>query len=226
MSSQPLPSKNPALTRRPDGSLYVVTGASRTGKTTWVARRVERARRLLVWDSVGEWGQRFGCERVGSVGELSRAIFRRSRIAFEIPCSPENFGAFCRLAWVFVRASHGTVVVEELADVTSPGKAPLYWGELVRKGLRYGPEIYALTQRPSESDKTVMGNASVLHVHQMAREEDAKYMARELRCGVDKVDSLRPFQWLERDRRTGNLSAGELGRVGNLRKTGRQAPKK
>jgi hypothetical protein len=179
-----------------------------------VVQRCASARRLLVWDSVGEWGDRFKCERVRSVAELSRVIFRRARIAFDVPCTPENFAAFCRAAWIFIRAAPGVVVVEELADVTSPGKAPVYWGELIRKGLRYGPEIYALTQRPSESDKTVMGNASVLHVHQMARDDDARYMARELRCSVEQVDALKPFQWIERDRRTRELITGELGRKG------------
>ncbi len=216
------PSTQSPLIKRPDGSLYVVTGASRTGKTTWVVGRVKNARRLLVWDSVGEWADRFGCERVRSVAELSRVIFRRGRFAYDVPCTPENFAAFCRAAWIYIRANQGAVVVEELADVTSPGKAPVYWGELIRKGLRYGPEIYALTQRPSESDKTVMGNASVLHVHQMARDEDTKYMARELRCDVSKVDALAPFEWIERDRRTRELTTGRLDARGrNSRKVAR-----
>jgi hypothetical protein len=98
--------------------------------------------------------------------------------------------------------------VEELADVTSPGKAPVYWGEIVRKGLRYGPQIYALTQRPSESDKTVMGNVSIIHCHQMARSEDSAYMARELRIELALVDHLLPFHWIERDRRTKTLTNG------------------
>jgi len=134
------------------------------------------------------------------------------RLAFVVPCTPENFAAFCRLAWVFVRADLGTLVVEELADVTSPGKAPTYWGEIIRKGLRFGPDVYALTQRPSESDKTVMGNASVLHVHQMAREEDCRYMARELRVAPELIDGLIPFHWIERDRRTRELTHGAVTR--------------
>lgn len=211
--SDPSNPQRPQRQKRPDGTLYVVTGASRTGKTTWVAERVARARRLLVWDGAEEWQLRFHCRRVSSIQELAQWVKPGApplRLAFCAPCTPENFGAFCRLAWIFIRVDLGTVVVEELADVTSPGKAPVYWGELVRKGLRYGPEIYALTQRPSESDKTAMGNASVLHVHQMAREEDCKYMARELRCDPLEVDKLKPFQYLERDRRTRVMSTGAV----------------
>lgn len=209
----PPPAPRP-LIRRPDGSLYVATGATRTGKTTWVSQRVAHASRLLVWDSADEWS-RWRCLRVTSLADLAQHVKPNApdrRIAFVAPVSADNFGFFCRLAWIYVRGQVGTVVVEELADVTTPGKAPLYWGELVRKGLRYGPEIYALTQRPSESDKTVMGNASVLHCHQMARAEDSRYMARELRVDQQLVDKLLPFHWIERDRRTKLLSNGLLRR--------------
>jgi hypothetical protein len=191
-----------------------VTGASRTGKTTWVVERTARDRRFLVWDSAGEFSDLHRCERVDSVLALSKLVIPGAsarRIGFCVPVTAENFAAFCRLAWVYIRSHHpATVVVEELADVTSPGKAPTYWGEIVRKGLRYGPDIYALTQRPSESDKTVIGNASVLHVHQCALEIDVKYMAAQLRAPVEQVDALEPFHWIERDRRTKVLTSGRL----------------
>ena len=191
-----------------------MTGATRTGKTTWTAQRVKHDRRLLVWDSADEWGFKFRCQRVTDIGQLAQAVKPGAvdrRIAFVAPVTPLNFAYFCRLAWVYVRARPGTLIVEELADVTSPGKAPVYWGEIVRKGLRYGPSIYALTQRPSESDKTVIGNASILHVHQMARLDDSKYMARELRVADDLVEHLLPFHWIERDRRSKRLTNGRLG---------------
>jgi hypothetical protein len=219
-----MPSQNqkpaPQTQKRPDGSLYVVTGASRTGKTTWVDARTRAARRLLVWDSADEWSWRFNCRRVDSVFGLAQAVkpgANVARLAYCAPVTQESFAAFCRLAWVFIRADVGTLVIEELADVTTPGKAPTYWGEIVRKGLRYGPEIYALTQRPSESDKTVFGNASVIHTHQMDRVDDAKYMAKELRVEVSLMDALRPYHWVERDRRTKLLTQG-IVRPRNSRK--------
>ena len=57
-----------------------------------------------------------------------------------------------------------------------------------------------------------MGNVSVIHCHQMARSEDAKYMARELRIAPEVVDHLLPFHWIERDRRTKTLTNGTIRR--------------
>jgi hypothetical protein len=206
--------KPPNLQHRKDGTLYLVTGATRTGKTTWVVERVARARRLLVWDSAGEFSDLYGCLRVTSIRELAQLVKPGApprRIGFVAPVTPEVFAAFCRLAWIFVQAHElATVVVEELADVTTPGKAPIYWGLLTRRGLRYGPEIYALTQRPAESDKTVMGNAMVIHVHQCALESDAETLAAHLRVPMEHVDALEPFQWIERDRRTKTTTTGRL----------------
>lgn len=188
------------LVTRPDGRLVVVCGASRSGKTAWTAQQVKRAARLLVWDSVGEWADRYGCERVATLSALAAAVrppARAGRLAFY--GSPPQFDTFCRLAWVWLRAARGALVVEELADVTHPGKAPLAWGEIVRKGLRYGVDVYALTQRPSESDKSSIGNASVIHSHRMARDQDRRYIAAELGVPVADVEALAPLQWIERD---------------------------
>ncbi len=178
---------------------------------------MREARRLLVWDSAGEFADLHRCRRVATFKELANLVLSTAapaRIAFQpLRVDREYFEVWCRFASIFVRNHHpATVVVEELADVTSPNKAPAPWGELIRKGLRYGPDIYVLTQRPAESDKTSIGNASVLHVHQCALEIDVKYMAAQLRVPVDQVDSLMPFEFIERDRRTKQLTTGALTR--------------
>jgi hypothetical protein len=212
-----------AISQRTDGTLYVVSGASRSGKTSWIAQRVAAAPRLLVWDTVGEWAEKFHCKPRWSFEYLARDVIPGApaqRIAFQpmmgpdSPTMAEQFGGFCRMAYVAMRAHRRlTLVVEELADVTSPGKAPPAWGVICRRGLRFGPEIYGVTQRPSESDKTIMGNASVFHCHSMARADDARYMAKEMRIDQAAIDALEPLQFIERDRRTGTVRAGDLRRA-------------
>jgi hypothetical protein len=167
-----------------------------------------------VWDAKGEWW-RHGCAPVSSPAEL-RALVAIApaplhRLAYVRPCTAAEFDFFCRLAWVWLRQARGTLVVEELADVTHPGKAPVAWGEIIRKGLAYGPTIYAVTQRPSESDKTAIGNASLVHCHRMMLAIDCVYMARQLRVPVERVENLKPFEWIERDA-FGRVSSGKGGR--------------
>jgi hypothetical protein len=204
---------------RPDGVLYAVAGFSRSGKTTWVAHQVKKARRLLVWDyPKGEWATRYKCRRVSTFEELRRCVVpgaKPERIAFmRVSETPdEDFQAWARLAWVYVRAHGAPVIAEELSSVTNPGKAPAAWGNICRMGLGYGSDIYAITQRPAESDKTSLGNASVVHCGIMGTLEDRKTMARYLDVSLAEVEALRQFQWIERDRRDFALRRGVVKRA-------------
>lgn len=190
--------------RRPDGKLYGVLGKSRSGKTVWTARQVETARRLLVWDYKNEWWRLFGCRRITSLHELGACVKPGApveRLAF---CSPgmtdrEVFDRFCRLAFVWLQVDIGSLIIEETSAVTTPSKAPAAYGDILRMGLGFGCDIYALTQRPQESDKTAYGNATVLHCHMMQTDDDRLYVAKKLLgVPVDQFAALQPLQWIER----------------------------
>lgn len=158
-----------------------------------------RARRLLVWDLLGEWSTRYRCERVSSITELvARLEGPPARLAFFNPWMLEQFDSFCRVAWCWLRLAPGALVIEETASVTQPGKAPAAWGTLVRMSLRYGVDLYALTQRPAESDKTAFGNATVIHAGRAVTPRDRATMAEYLDVPVSAVAALRPLDWIER----------------------------
>lgn len=199
---QPTPRAAPLIVKRPDGRLVAVAGASRSGKTHWTAQQVKACRRLLVWDYKGEWHLRYRCRRVRTFAELAQLVKSNAapaRLAFHVPwMDADRFALFCRFAWLWVRQGEGTLVVEETASVTSPGKAPQAWGEILRMGLGYGCNVFALTQRPAESDKTALGNASIVHCHRMGTLDDRKYMAKLLDVELGQVQALRPRDWIER----------------------------
>lgn len=198
------------LVKRREGRLYAVTGASRSGKSLWTAQQVAGCRRLLVWDLLGEWSSRYRCERIASIPELvARLDGPPARLAFHRPGMVSQFDLFCRVAWVWLRLAPGALVVEETATVTQPGKAPIEWGDIVRMGLRYGVDIYALTQRPAESDKTALGNASVIHAGRAVTPRDRATMAEYLDVPVSQVAALKPLEWIERHA-SGELKTGQV----------------
>jgi hypothetical protein len=169
-----------------------------------------------VWDwPKGEWGLRFGCRRVSEFEELRELVkpgAPAQRIAF---CRTTRdpwaaFDAWCEYAWVYVRAFGAPVVAEELARVTSPGKAPPAWGNICSMGLGYGADIYAITQRPAESDKTSLGNASVLHAGLQTFPRDRRSIAEYLDVPLAEVAALRQLDYIERDYRTGAVTRGRL----------------
>jgi len=175
--------------------IIVVCGSSGSGKSLWVKKRVARSRRLVVWDPAGEY-YRVGCISIMCARDLVRALCAKSgRFAYVAP-TLSHFDFFCRAAYSW---GHCDVVAEELADVTTPGKAPAGWGMVVRRGRHQALTVYAVTQRPAESDKTAIGNATLIHCCRLKRDADRVYMAREM--GVEKkiLDALQPLEFIESD---------------------------
>jgi hypothetical protein len=202
------------MSRLVDGRAVLVAGSTGSGKTAWTMRQVERAPRLLVWDALGEWARaqrvQFAAMTLSCLGQEIKRASKHQSIAYCGPVSREHFAVFCKLAWLWLRMGQGTLVVEELADVTTPGKAPQAWGEICRKGRHVGAAVYAITQRPAESDKTIVGNAAAIHTGLMAFPRDRAYMAECLDVPAAEVAALQPLQWIERDMRTRKLTRGRV----------------
>lgn len=197
---------------RPSGRLVLIAGASGSGKTLLAQREGRRHARLLVWDVEAQWASalklklsthRAGLVRLAQHGNVTG-------VAYQAAPSAAEFDFFCRVAWYWLQAGPGMVVVEELADVTTPAKAPPAWGKLVRRGRKYGGSIVAITQRPAESDKTIVGNASDLYCLRMSRANDREYMARELDVPAERVAALKPLDYLHRDQLSGLVTPGRV----------------
>ena len=202
--------------RRPDGIAILVTGSRGSGKSGWTRQAVQRESRLLVWDTMHEWSRDRVVTPVRTLQDLHQVVVQDLmhpgpfRYGYVGPTTTKTFPTFCRLAIVWMKAAPGALVVEELADVTHPGKAPEGWGECVREGRHYGGRLYALTQRPAESDKTIAGNVDIIHAGRQSFPRDRKTIAEYLDVPVADVTQLQNLHWLERDLRTHALRRGTL----------------
>lgn len=209
--------KRPPSPRRTEGRAVLVAGSAGSGKTSWTRQQVRTELRLLVWDSAGEWTRSGEVLPLRSLTELHQRVQmyihadQAMRYGYVGPVTDAHFDAFCKLAWVWMRAHpRGVLLVEELADVTSPGKAPAAWGEIVRKHRHVAGTVYALTQRPAESDKTIVGNATIIHTGRMNMARDREYMAACLDIPLSEVSALPDLAYIERNMRTRELTVGTV----------------
>jgi len=154
---------------------------------------------------------------------LVRRNPRRLRVAFIPPRGTreelvDHFTFWCDCAFFLAdtacvhtggdyRAIPTHIVAEELAHVTNPGKAPAGWLELVSTGLKRHAWIYGVMQRPSECDKTIMGNCSQIHCHGVQRAVDRQYMAAEMDIPAAQIAALDRSRWeyIHKNMRTGKL---------------------
>lgn len=212
-----------------EGEAGLFSGQSRYGKTTAVIEHVKRhapgARdRILVYspkEQLDDYIARLGAKHVArsrrGLIDVLHKLGPEPGIVVYIPRRRAEFGYWCRCAhwWAkqgFRKGRHSTVIAEELADVTTPAKAPEGWGELVRQGLGYGANVYGVSQRPAESDKTLPGNATFIHTHYLRRTGDRRYMAEEMDTDPDRIRALAKYQWLEAWAGEAELREGQTGR--------------
>lgn len=199
-----------------DGRIIVVVGSTGSGKSQWVRQQIKNAGRLWVWDVKPEYYQLPGFAVVRDPIVLLQAaqLKKNQRIAYVMRPTVEHFEWWSRCAYVAARIKPIVIVAEETADVTSPGKASEHWGQLVRKVRNTGSDLYAITQRPAESDKTAFGNASLFHVGRSSREKDRAYMAAEMDVKKSDLAALTSDEngafFIEKDTLTLKITRGRI----------------
>lgn len=190
-----------------DGKLYVIAGASRSGKTVRTYRQTRHFPRVIVWDIEGQWCMQPGFVKVTTRRELLRMTTQNKgphKIAYVAGGDiQDEFNFFCGCAYYWGRyLGPCAVVAEELADVSTPAKAPQEWGILLRRGLKRGITIFAISQRWAEADKTTLGNASIFWVFRTIG-DDTRYMSRKTSVNVAILETLKPLEYVEIDAATG-----------------------
>ncbi len=196
-----------------DGRLIVLAGASRSGKTAYTVKRVREEKRLLAWDPEDQWARLPGWRRVSTKAELLDWIQRKGPAKLAYVAGGDlkeqfDYWAGCAMFWGRYMGP-AVIIAEELADVTTPAKAPGNWGILLRRGLKRGITIYAISQRWSEADKTAMGNASEFVLFRMSSGDDIKYLNRKTRVPVTELEGLQPLEYV-RLTVTGEFERGKL----------------
>lgn len=197
-----------------DGRLFVIGGASRSGKTAWTAKQAKALRRVMAWDPEAQWCELPGWRKVTTRAQLLQAIQQPGplRIAYVAGGALQaefDFWAGCVMyAGRYVEPLGA--IAEELADVTTPSKAPGNWGILIRRGLKRGITLFCISQRWSEADKTAVGNASDFVIFRQSSGDDVRYLARKTRIPEDEINGLVPLQFVHMDALTGAISRGKL----------------
>lgn len=193
-----------------NASIGVVCGSSGSGKSVVIKKTLLKVPRLLVWDIDDEYtGPQGvpGVQRFSSMEKLARAVAtsKKGRFAYVGPVT--QFGKWCRLAFAW---GNCLAVAEELAGVTSPGKAPPEWHTLVSRGRKRGIALIGVTQRPAESDKTIMGNASFIRVGRLSRAQDRRYMASEIDVPERVINGLENLQYISKNMAKNEYFAGTI----------------
>lgn len=179
--------------------LVIIGGSSQCGKSTKTLELIKPFKTAFIWDVEAQFYKQKGFQKVASLAELKRIVISGKRGKW---CYVSNgdlkkdFELFCMCVFHY-GSYYGecAIVAEELADVASVSKASQQWGILLRRGLKRGINIFAISQRWAEADKTALGNATDFYLFRMSSMDDIRYMSNKTRVTVSDLESLNQFEY-------------------------------
>lgn len=184
-------------------------GARGTGKTVaarqWLKKRAPP--RLLVWDfkhdpTLADLGRPYA-----DLPALIRAMAApRWQLRYPVNHDADiraQFDLLCRAAWL---AGDLTLFVDEVPEVTKPGRAPPAWRKLVNVGRNYaradgaivGVSILAAGIRAAECDVSFRANLDIVRAGRMAHEDDARALSKNIGCDWRELMTLPDLHYFER----------------------------
>jgi hypothetical protein len=197
-----------------DANIYGVMGSTGSGKSLYVKLHLlkKSCSRLAIWDYKREYGYDLADTVTESITEAVRAMQAgRFRVVFRPSFSDKvrarQFDLFCKAVW---HAKNTFCIVEELAMVTTPQRAPEGWKQLTCTGRSEGITIVGLSQRPAQVDKDFFDNCTELHCGFLAGKRSRQVMAEEL--GIEEADimGLGPLEYVHKNLRTKEIYTGKV----------------
>lgn len=198
-----------------DAAIWGVMAASGTGKGVWIKDQLRQLKpaRLIIWDFKREYQEfaplvpslkaiRAGMLKAGGEGAY-RAAYRPQ--SFGDKAMRAEFEALCSLvqAW-----EHCTFLVEELSNVTMPGWAPPAWRMMSTGGRHEGIHLIGVSQNPASIDKQFLSNCTLIHVGPLHEHAHRNAVEKSLDVEPGDLSDLVKFQWVEKDRNTGEFTTG------------------
>lgn len=208
-----------------DAECLAVFGRRGSGKSTFVKSRYLDARRLVIFDPMGEYGREIaGVASFETVAALLRHVAPRWQRGFKVAFAPSGGypDALHRLSQALWQAQAPyetgedrqklTLIVEE-ANLGFPSHAlPLGqdgFRRLVLQGRHRGIEIVAVTQRPAKVHPDLRANCARIVCFALADHIDVREIGQMI--GPDKAREIRN----QEDHHYTIIERGEVSRGSN-----------
>jgi len=205
------------------GESWAILAASEMGKGVWLKKRLAETRpdRLAIWDINDEYQR--AAREVASLSALLQAIAAPSFAVRYVAKAKKDkdlraeFEAWCTIVYA---AAGSVLVIEELADVTSPSYAPPAWRKLNTKGRHHqGLTLYWCSQSPAFIDKASLGNATHMHVGYLGEPRHRQAAAAHMGCTAEDIDAMGQGDFMEYVKATKERTTGRVSIPGGARAT-------
>lgn len=197
-----------------EARIWGVMAASGTGKGVWIKAQLRELNpaRLVIWDFKDEYGE--FAKMMPTLAHVLAAMRKAGVGPLRIRYRPRSFGdkamrrefeTLCSLvqAW-----GNCTFLAEELSNVTMPSWAPPAWRMMSSGGRHERIHIIGVSQNPASIDKMFLSNCTLIHVGPLHEEAHRNAVEKSMDVMAGSIADLVKFQWVEKNRDTGEFTAG------------------
>ncbi|MDD9912958.1 MAG: hypothetical protein OXR68_00215 [Alphaproteobacteria bacterium] len=197
-----------------------ITGASGSGKSTWVKNKIKECTHLVIFDPLDEYArENKDIKRTKSLKELRGEMRKSWKKGFKLSYVPpqgnlrakakalHDLSLFLMAAQKFYFEGKSTqeihLVVEEMNlsfPITSLPEEYYGFGEICSRGRHYGINVYGIAQRAAEVNTRFRGNCNYQVIFRCADWADVKTRISQLGPDIkDRLNNLQTHYYLKVD---------------------------
>ena len=177
-----------------NNTITTIVGRKGCGKSTLVREIIAREPRLVILDTLGEYGERDRVTVARGFGEAMAALGAAGRAdSFRISLRLEEDRHALAAVRVVYELRRVLVVVEEASAYLKPSHLPLPFKRLVRFGRHRELSQVYVAQRPAMLNRDVTSQSDVIVTFQQHSSRDLEYLRDVFGDQAERARALAPF---------------------------------
>lgn len=188
--------------------ITLIFGKRGSGKTLLAENMVRDSKRLIIYDTIGEYTNGVVIEDLPALKEFWVKVYRGNfRIIYQ-PVDPEgDFDTVCRLVYA---CEDLTFLVEELDRYSKPLTLSLPFKNIIQRGRHNNIELVGVTQRPHGVDKLLTSQAKQMYIFNTTEPRDVDYFKDTIGYPVVvKIAALQEFEYVQYQDGSDQLEVGK-----------------
>lgn len=173
-----------------------IFGKRGSGKSFLVKKLIESEKRLLIFDTLGEYTNGVVFEDPRKLLEFWRNVYRKSFRLIYRPLNPQE--ELDPLAELVFDLGNMTMVIEEIDCYCTPYEISDAMAHIIQRGRHQGITLIGVTQRPFGIHRLITSQAKEIYVFNTNEPRDRDYLRMLLGTEIDaKLDALQQYQYVK-----------------------------